>query len=62
MASKRRGMGGRVSEWKWCQDCGHHYRAHLTKDGSDVPEDGPDLFCRMDGCECKQMAWDLADI
>jgi hypothetical protein len=55
-------MGGRVSEWKWCQDCGHHYRAHLTKDGSDVPEDGPDLFCRMDGCECKQMAWDLADL
>ncbi len=45
-----------MSEWKWCESCEHHYRAHI--------HEGKSKFgaCTIEGCGCPSMSWDLSDI
>jgi hypothetical protein len=44
-----------MSEWKWCENCGHHYGAHRP--------DGQDEFgaCTMEECDCQMMAFNVAN-
>ncbi len=39
-----------MSEWKWCGDCGHHYKDHDEEKGKFVFGG-----CQVEGCACTQM-------